>query len=109
MRAVLAEDQMPEVVRRSLIDPEALGPMQARLGAGAFGEVWRATYNGTPVAVKKLHNKLDAANLEAFKAECELQLSLRHPNLVQLMGGAGATTTPTSTCAPSSSCARRAR
>ena len=50
--------------------------------------MWRAELNGTPVAVKKLHReKLTEANLRAFRAEFELQLSLRHPNIVQVLGG----------------------
>ena len=45
---------VPEVVRRSLIDPEALGPMKTRLGAGAFGEVRAARYAMTVCALKKV-------------------------------------------------------
>ena len=87
MRNVLSEDKIPDVLKRCLIDMQQLS-LDKKLGAGAFGEVWRGSLNGTPVAVKKLHrNKLDEANLKAFKAECELQLSLRHPNLVQIIGG----------------------
>ena len=57
------------------------------LGRGQFGEVFSATLHGTPVAVKKLHrNKLDEANLKAFRDEFELQLSLRHPNVLLTIG-----------------------
>ena len=45
MRTALAVDTIPEVVRRCMIDPDTLGPMKTRL-ARAFGEVFRATYNG---------------------------------------------------------------
>ena len=87
MRAVLAEDKMPDVLKRSLVDAAQI-QFGKRLGAGAFGEVWAATLNGTPVAVKKLHrNRLDEKNLKAFRAEFELQLSLRHPNILQILGG----------------------
>ena len=87
MKSVLSEEKMPDAMKRCLIKTEDI-ELESRLGAGAFGEVWLARLNSTPVAVKKLHrNKLDEANLKAFKAECELQLSLRHPNIVQLIGG----------------------
>ena len=83
MQKVLAN-----AMRQRMIEPSELELSDTKLGAGSFGEVWLAFYRGTPVAVKKLHrNKLDEANLKAFKAECELQLSLRHPNLVQIIGG----------------------
>ena len=40
------------------------------------------------MAVKKLHrNRLDEENLRAFRDEFELQLSLRHPNVLQIIGG----------------------
>ena len=91
LQSVLATERIPADVRRSLIDPHELKidtDPKARLGAGAFGEVWRGTYRGTPVAVKKLHRaKIDEAHLRAFRAEFELQLSLRHPNIVQIIGG----------------------
>ena len=87
MRQVLSEEQIPDVMRRCMIDASEL-ELGRRLGAGVFGEVWRATLNGTPVAVKKLHrNKLDEANLVAFRREFELQLSLHHPNLLLVIGG----------------------
>ena len=86
MRAVLAADKIPDILRRCQIAYSELSFEQSKmLGAGSYGEVWLASYNGTPVAVKKLHrNKIDEAGLKAFRAEFELQLSLRHPNIVQV-------------------------
>ena len=59
------------------------------LGAGQFGEVYSSSYRGTPVAVKRLHSHhADARKrVEAFRDEVLLLLSLRHPNIVQLVGG----------------------
>ena len=86
---VLADDKVPDVIRRCMIDPVDIMYSNTKLGSGAFGQVWLATYNNTPVAVKKLHrDKLDVLTLKAFRAEFELQLSLRHPNIVQVIGGA---------------------
>ena len=88
MSRVLAQAEVPEIVNRSMIGIEEISFSKKRLGGGAFGEVWRGSFSGTPVAVKKLHRaKLDEENLRAFRAEFELQLSLRHPNLVQVLGG----------------------
>ena len=88
LRSVLAQEQVSDVVKRSMIEVDEIKFSKTKLGGGTFGEVWRASLNGTPVAVKKLHrNKLDEANLKMFRAEFELQLSLRHPNLVQVLGG----------------------
>ena len=48
-----------------MIEPSDLELGAVRLGAGAYGEVWPGTLNGTPVAVKKLHrSKLDEQNLK---------------------------------------------
>ena len=87
MQKVLSKERIPDVIKRVMIDASEL-ELTKKLGAGAFGEVWLAKLGGTPVAVKKLHrNRLDEANLQAFRAEFELQLSLRHSNLVQIVGG----------------------
>ena len=43
--------------------------------------------HGTPIAIKTMHRKgISTGGLDLFKAECELCLSLRHPNIVQLIG-----------------------
>ncbi|KAL3361123.1 hypothetical protein AABB24_014165 [Solanum stoloniferum] len=58
-----------------------------RIGIGSYGEVYRAEWNGTEVAVKKFMNQ-DITNdaLEQFKCEIEIMLRLRHPNVVLFMG-----------------------
>ena len=85
MAKVLGSAELPDVVRRSLVSAEALTVSERKLGGGAFGEVWLASYHGTPVAAKYLSRaRLTEEHLRAFRAEFELQLSLRHPNIVQL-------------------------
>ena len=62
--------------------------MNEILGQGSFGEVRSGMHRGTPVAIKKLHrSKLTEAHLQRFKEELELQIGLRHPNIVTLIGG----------------------
>ena len=89
LKAVLSEEQMPDIMRRCHINANDLEVSRTKkLGTGRTGDTWQATLNGTPVAVKKMHrNLLDADHLKTFREECELQLALRHPNLVQLIGG----------------------
>lgn len=57
------------------------------IGDGAFGTVWKATWRGTEVAVKRL--KLvhfdDLAEKE-FIREIELMNRMRHPNIVEFIG-----------------------
>nr|XP_037289181.1 LOW QUALITY PROTEIN: tyrosine-protein kinase CSK-like [Rhipicephalus microplus] len=52
------------------------------IGKGEFGDVLLATYKGQKVAVKKI--KESGKNM--LIAEASLMTSLRHPNLVQLLG-----------------------
>ncbi|GAB9463837.1 Tkl protein kinase [Globisporangium polare] len=57
------------------------------IGAGAFGEVIKGTYCGTPVVVKRmLRNKITEDNLRMFGEEIQLMMNLRHPNIVQFIG-----------------------
>ncbi|CAI9784860.1 unnamed protein product [Fraxinus pennsylvanica] len=63
-----------------------------RIGIGSYGEVYRAEWNGTEVAVKKLMKQDITGNaLAQFKCEVDIMLRLRHPNVVLFMG---AVTTP---------------
>merc|ERR1712241_51416 len=59
------------------------------LGEGGFGTVHRATYFGSPVAVKVAKRLPEANEQRRLPQLCnELQVlrRLRHPNLVQLYG-----------------------
>ena len=57
--------------------------MVRRLGAGQFGEVWEALWNGTTsVAVKTL--KPGTMSPHEFLQEASLMKRLRHPKLIQL-------------------------
>ena len=65
-----------------------------RVGAGAFGEVFKGTCLGQPVAVKTILDVTEA-NVRAFRAEILLTATLRHPNVVQFVGACwGKVTTP---------------
>lgn len=58
-----------------------------RIGIGSYGEVYRAEWNGTEVAVKKfLDQDISGDALDQFKCEVEMMLRLRHPNVVLFMG-----------------------
>ncbi|KAG8375663.1 hypothetical protein BUALT_Bualt10G0123700 [Buddleja alternifolia] len=58
-----------------------------RIGIGSYGEVYRAEWNGTEVAVKKfMKQDISGDALTQFKCEVEIMLRLRHPNVVLLMG-----------------------
>ncbi|KAL1520723.1 hypothetical protein AB1Y20_022292 [Prymnesium parvum] len=74
-------------LRRTAIPPSEL-VLEQLLGHGAFGEVFQAQWCGTPVAVKRLaKRRINKGTLTAFQNEFELQLTLRHPNIVLLLGG----------------------
>lgn len=58
-----------------------------RIGIGSYGEVFRADWNGTEVAVKKfLVQDFTGHALTQFKCEAEMMIRLRHPNVVLFMG-----------------------
>jgi serine/threonine protein kinase len=64
--------------------------LSAVLGGGAFGQVWRGTWRGTPVAVKVLSAACQSAIpeqvLRAFEDEVSMLAGLRHPNICLFMG-----------------------
>ncbi|XP_044471861.1 serine/threonine-protein kinase EDR1 isoform X3 [Mangifera indica] len=58
-----------------------------RIGIGSYGEVYRADWHGTEVAVKKfLDQDFSGDALMQFKCEVDIMLRLRHPNVVLFMG-----------------------
>lgn len=71
-----------------MLNPEDLQVGKV-LGSGGFGAVYRGTFRGEEVAIKKLHlvdGQVSPEQLEEFKKEvCNLQ-ALRHPRLVSFIG-----------------------
>jgi len=57
-----------------------------RIGKGNFGEVYRGTYLGTDVAIKKLFFVDDDFMQKYIEREMDTLTCLNHPNIVQLMG-----------------------
>jgi hypothetical protein len=61
------------------------------IGGGGFGQVWKAKWRGTPVAVKILTGSAQSkhvprAVLEEFAAEINLLKGMQHPNICLYMG-----------------------
>eukprot|EP00727_Mastigamoeba_balamuthi_P010137 m51a1_g5746 putative protein tyrosine kinase (1072) ;mRNA; f:1170442-1177724 len=58
-----------------------------RIGKGTFGEVFKGTWRGAVIAIKKLPaNQLSEVFLNEFLREITLMKSLRHPNVLQFLG-----------------------
>nr|GEW34036.1 serine/threonine-protein kinase HT1-like [Tanacetum cinerariifolium] len=67
----------------------SMGPAFAQ---GAFGKLYKGTYNGIDVAIKLLEkpeNDLDRAQLmeQQFQQEVMMLARLKHPNIVRFIGG----------------------
>jgi tRNA A-37 threonylcarbamoyl transferase component Bud32 len=58
------------------------------IGKGSFGEIRKASWRGTPVAVKTIRPSLskDRMVVKDFRHEVELLVKIRHPNIVQFLG-----------------------
>lgn len=59
------------------------------IGAGGFGQVYRATWQGQEVAVKAARRDPEqdaAAAAESVRREAQLFAMLRHPNIIELRG-----------------------
>lgn len=71
------------------IDPEEIDLVNSELiGKGSFGEIRKAMWRGTPVAVKTIRPSLsnDKLVIKDFRHEVELLVKVRHPNIVQFLG-----------------------
>lgn len=77
----------------SLFSPIAFSELKlgSLIGGGGFGQVWRATWRGTPVAVKVLSASSQSYNvqkaiLQEFAAEINMLSGMRHPNICLYLG-----------------------
>ncbi|KAL0909159.1 hypothetical protein M5K25_020002 [Dendrobium thyrsiflorum] len=71
------------------IDPSELDfSASSVIGKGSFGEILKAFWRGTPVAVKRILPALsdDRLVIQDFRHEVKLLVKLRHPNIVQFLG-----------------------
>ncbi|PKU85642.1 Serine/threonine-protein kinase CTR1 [Dendrobium catenatum] len=71
------------------IDPSELDfSASSVIGKGSFGEILKAFWRGTPVAVKRILPALsdDRLVIQDFRHEVNLLVKLRHPNIVQFLG-----------------------
>eukprot|EP00246_Nothoceros_aenigmaticus_P011252 TRINITY_DN2997_c0_g1_i2.p1 TRINITY_DN2997_c0_g1~~TRINITY_DN2997_c0_g1_i2.p1 ORF type:complete len:449 (+),score=57.07 TRINITY_DN2997_c0_g1_i2:63-1409(+) len=71
------------------IDPKEIDLRTSELiGKGSFGEIRKAQWRGTPVAVKKIIPALanDDLVVKDFRHEVDLLVRIRHPNCVQFLG-----------------------
>ncbi|CAH1414211.1 unnamed protein product [Lactuca virosa] len=71
------------------IDPVELDFTSSHIvGKGSFGEIVKASWRGTPVAVKRVLPSLsdDRFVIQDFRHEVNLLVKLRHPNIVQFLG-----------------------
>lgn len=64
--------------------------IEDKIGEGSFGEVFKASFRGAQVALKKLRNpmfmQLTTSDIEEFRKEAYMMSRLRHPNIVLVMG-----------------------
>ena len=79
---------MPDTMKRLQITPRDVRLLgQEPIGSGHFADVFIADWLGTPCAVKRLRrSRLTEDGLVCFKAEIALHVTLRHPNIVALLG-----------------------
>jgi serine/threonine protein kinase len=66
--------------------------LMGRISSGQFGDVFKASYQGTDVAVKRMkcgaHSE-KARIMSDFEHEVELISTVRHPNICMVMGAIG--------------------
>lgn len=57
-----------------------------RIGAGGYGEVYRARYRDMSVAMKVLRGPTNDSVMEEFEQEIKFMQTVRHPNIVLFLG-----------------------
>jgi len=63
--------------------------IEKQVGEGSFGVVYKATFRGASVAVKRMRpvfQEITSKDIEEFNKEAYMMSRLRHPNIVLVMG-----------------------
>jgi tRNA A-37 threonylcarbamoyl transferase component Bud32 len=81
----------PELVdgwQENWMIPESELQLKKKIGSGAYGAVYKASWKGVTVAVKQaLAVSVDDQAISAFKREAKIMLSIRpHPNVLTVYG-----------------------
>jgi hypothetical protein len=53
-----------------------------KIGKGGYGEVYKGTWEGAPVAIKKFVRSMNRKAFRDFFKEIEVINQLRHPNII---------------------------
>jgi len=89
VQQVLTNDMIPLIDHykiRKRKDPATGEMVDWVLGKGQFGCVYCGIVGGYPVAIKTLLNQPSEKQIIDFVAEMKLMLTVKHPNIVGLMG-----------------------
>jgi len=78
------EENSEKILSQYLLSSEDV-VMTKKVGAGAFGEVFKGTCMGEPVAIKTMI-EITEDNVYSFRSEILLTATLRHPNIVNFVG-----------------------
>jgi len=76
--------EVDDALQKILINAQDL-VTEERVGKGSFGEVFKASYRGSAVAVKTM-TTVEMSSLDRFREEILLMADLRHPNIVSMIG-----------------------
>lgn len=87
---IMAQDAMSGLDRSCVLDGVCLFSL---LGSGSYAKVYKGEWKGIQVAVKQLHEIFSdtesqerAALTRTFYKELGMNMSLRHPNIIQFLG-----------------------
>ena len=74
-------------VQSWVVDQREILVTGRELGRGSWATVSVATFRGTHVAAKVIHNQIVSRhNIRLFRREMEMSARMRHPNLLQFIG-----------------------